>query len=280
MTDKKLTQTQKEIVSAYLKLAKKNSVHPTRSDMLNFGVSRDRIRNAFGSLEELKKFVVVKHPDIFKGIIDASLFTSDSLKELDEELKKYKRFFITTAVGGGKVLKSFYDNIKVFCSYKKAKLLILMCEDPASIRKFTIPKGLEYEQFIFSDVALNSNLFISTIKLSAKHIDPVTGLARLGKRTGSFIFASPKQRLMYSPVRNNKIPHALITPGSVTLPDYQTDRYMSERTAALAKNDHVMGGIVVEIVDNTYFHFRQVQAEKNGSFVDLGVYVKNGEIDA
>ena len=280
MTDKILTKSQKEIVSAYIKLSKKNSVHPTRTDMLNFGISRDRIRSAFGSLEELKKFVVTKNPNIFKGIIDADLFTTTSLKELDEELNKYKRFFITTAVGGGKVLKSFYDNIKVFCSHRNAKLLILMCEDPASIRKFTIPKGLEYEQFIFSDVALNSNLFISTIKLSAKHIDPVTGLSRLGKRTGSFIYASPKQRLMYSPVRNNKLPHAVMTPGAITLPDYQTDRYMSERTAYLAKNDHVMGGIVVEIVDDTYFHFRQVQAEKNGSFVDLGIYVKNGEINA
>lgn len=279
MTDNKLTKTQKEIVSVYLKLAKKNSVHPTRSDMLNFGVSRDRIRNAFGSLEELKKFVTAKHPDIFKGIIDASLFTPIYLKELEAKLKKFKRFFIATAVGGGKTFKSFYDNIKVFCDYKKAKLLLLMCEDPASIRKFTIPKGLEYEQFIFSDVALNSNLFISTIKLSAKQLDPSTSLSRLGKRSGSFIYASPKQRLVYSPVGNNKMPHAVMTTGAITLPDYETERYMSQRLARLAEHDHIMGGIVVEIVDDNYFHFRQVQAEKNGSFVDLGVYVKNGEID-
>lgn len=276
MTDKKLmTLSQKEILTAYCKLAKKNSVHPTRSDMIKFGISRDRIRNAFGTLEELKKVAVDKYPKIFQGIIDASLFTLDSLKELDKELKKYKRFIISTAVGGGTILKRFYENMKLWESkYTDAKLLFLMCEDPASIRKFKIPKGLETEQFIFSDVALNSNLFISTIKLSAKHIDPVTGLARLGKRNGSFIYASPKQRLFFSPVRNKKLPHALMTTGAVTLPDYQTDRYMSERTAYIAKTDHVMGGIIVEIEDDDIYHFRQIQAEKNGAFVDLGVYYK------
>ena len=32
-----------------------------------------------------------------------------------------------------------------------------------------------------------------------------------------------------------------------------------------------MGAIIVEIVDDKRYHFRQVQADKDGSFIDLGV---------
>jgi hypothetical protein len=61
-----------------------------------------------------------------------------------------------------------------------------------------------------------------------------------------------------------------MTTGAVTSPNYTTDLYMSERTAYIASADHVMGAIIVEIVDDNAYHFRQIQASEDGSFVDLG----------
>jgi len=61
-----------------------------------------------------------------------------------------------------------------------------------------------------------------------------------------------------------------MTTGAITVPDYTTDMYMSRRTAVIAEHDHIMGAIIVEIVDNKMYHFRQIQADKDGNFVDLG----------
>src|SRR5581483_9974911 len=275
----KLTKSQKRILSIYIKLSKKNGVYPSRSELLREGVSRDQVRSAFGSLSQLKNVAFTTYPDVFKGIIDETLVSDDAIQNLKQEVRGYNKFVITTAIGGGKVHSKFHSSLKKYCELNNAKLLILMAEDPASIRKFKIPNGLEEEQFVFSDIKLNSNIFISTIKLSAKQIDPMTGLSRLGKREGSFIYASPKQRLVFVPI-GSTLPHAIMTTGAITLPDYQTEHYMSERTAWIAKQDHVMGAVIVEVEDEEIYHFRQIQAEKNGSFIDLGKqYTENGVID-
>jgi hypothetical protein len=101
-------------------------------------------------------------------------------------------------------------------------------------------------------------------------INPTTGLGRFGQRNKSIIFASPKQSLEYVPVGNNKLPHALMSTGAITLAAYDTDRYMSQRTAYIAEHDHVLGGLIVEIEDDNVYHFRSVEFNADGSFTDLG----------
>jgi hypothetical protein len=70
----------------------------------------------------------------------------------------------------------------------------------------------------------------------------------------------------------------IFTTGAITIPDYATKRYLSERTAYLAKFDHVIGGVVVEIEDDEIFHFRHLQTDYTGGFVDLGKYYKDGKV--
>jgi hypothetical protein len=192
---------------------------------------------------------------------------------------------VTTAVNGKKVDNNFYNAIKNnFCKRHNAALLVLPCDDTAAANNTTsewaLDSCLRDENIVFNDLSLNKNLFISSIKLSAKQINPLTGLSRIGQRSGSFIYANPKQYLEYVATSNSaKMPRSLMTTGAITKNDYHTERYMSQRTAYIAENDHVIGGIIVEIESNTIFHFRQVQANKNGSFRDLGtVYHSNGKI--
>src|SRR5690606_1902213 len=118
---------------------------------------------------------------------------------------------------------------------------------------------------------LNDNLRISAIRISPKQIEPVTGLDRLGQRDGSFIFASPKQRLKYVATSNANLPHCLMTTGAITLPQYNGKHYRELRLDEIARHDHVMGGIVVEIESDQIFHFRQVQFNSRGAFIDFGV---------
>lgn len=52
-----MTKAQKSIVSVYRKLAKDNKYHPSRSELIEAGVSRDRIRQHFGNYEKLKEIM-------------------------------------------------------------------------------------------------------------------------------------------------------------------------------------------------------------------------------
>lgn len=171
--------------------------------------------------------------------------------------------------------KEFYANLKFYCKENNAKLLILASSDPAAVGGFELDGVLAGESLVLSDLELNSNVFISTFKTSAKQINPLTGLRRLGQREKSMIVASPKQFLEYVPIANDKMSHALMTTGAITRPQYMSERYMSQRTAYIAELDHKMGAIIIEIEDDKLFHFRQIQAEYGtGFFIDNGLYYK------
>lgn len=211
-------------------------------------------------------------------------YTQEYRASLEEEIKRYKRFVVTTAVMGKEVNKPFVDSIRNYAKRNNALLLVLPCEDVASRGKKADPIDLNAElndfKVVFKDTYLNRNLCLCTLKMSAKQINPLTGLDRLTTaREASIIVASPKIFLKYVPNMHYDIPPALMTTGAVTVNDYDNDRYMSKRTSILAENDHAYGVVIVEVEDDHIFHFRHVQASEDGSLTDLGIeYHPDGTI--
>jgi hypothetical protein len=234
------------------------------------------VTHHFRNLSRLNDYARQLYPDAFHDV-DIQLITGpQAIEKLQNAAANYKRFLITTAVTGCHVSPTFLASMESYCQINQATILVLVASDPAHTKKTnygTIDKNLlnsPYVTVVTEDTFLNSNLFLSTIKLSPKHIDPLTGLTRIGQRNGSFIYASPKQRMKLIPNSNTSSPCVLMTPGAITMPDYSTQRYMSERTGYIAAHDHVMGALIVEIQDEKIFHFRQVQAHHDGGFIDLG----------
>lgn len=269
------TDKREQILRKYAASAKKLKRDPRMADLKATGVTKDMVTHHFGSLAVLNTEARTKYPNSFFDVSIDTLYSQKALNTLRSEVSKHKRFVVTTAVTGCKVHDNFYASLKNYCKINDACLLILTASDPASSVASTsfgmIDTKLQSEVIVFEDTRLNSNVFLSTIKMSAKHIDPITGLSRIGQRNGTFLYASPKQRLQAVAVGNNKLPHFLMTTGAITEPNYKSERYMSDRTAYIANNDHVMGAIVVEIQDDEIFFFRQVQADSKGNFPDLGV---------
>lgn len=267
-----------QIISAYLEVVSKKKDLPSRSDLLDFGITNDSVRQQFGNLQRLHDLIEEEyHDELNKHITSqAYVFSERNLRDLDDSLKSYKRFVVTTAVAGKAVDLQFYEAIRTYCEQKNAKLLIIPSADIASRNtkvKWAFDENLHDEVFITEETRLNDSIFISNIHVSAKQIKPTTGLGRIGQRNGSYIFASPKQFLEYvatSPAKD-RLPKALMTTGAVTIADYNTDRFMAQRTSYIAESDHVIGGLIVEIVDDKLYHFRQIQARSDGSFADLGV---------
>lgn len=238
-------------------------------------VTKDAIKHHFSSLSNLDSEARESHPDSFFDTKIESVITPKLKNDIKKAISSKKKFVITTAVTGSELDTNFHSSLKSYCKKNSASLLVLVASDPAhNMDRGSygyIDNRLSKELMVVEDLVLNSNLFVSTIKLSAKHIDPTLGLDRIGHRDGSFIFASPKQRLQLIPTSNVKLPHALMTTGAITKPNYKTSHYMSERTAYIADADHVMGAVIVEIIDDSIYHYRQIQADKNGGFIDLGI---------
>lgn len=280
ISTKKSYENHVKFIKKYIEIVKKTGMYPGRAELGKAGYDRNKIRHYFSNLSLLKQaaqaWASENDPTAFDNIIDASIFTKKNYEILKKNVKKHKRFVITTAVVGGKVHEGFLDSIQNYCKAKDAMLLVLPAADPASAGDWNLDSDLGVESIVFGDLALNSNLFLCSIKMSAKQIDPTTGLDRIGQRHGTFIYASPKQRLKFMPVSNVKHPHAEMTTGAITLPNYFsidiTEKYMSERTAYIANHDHVIGALIVEIEDKDKYHFRQIQADDKGGFVDLGDY--------
>lgn len=263
-------------------------MYPGRAELGKAGYNRDKLRHYFSNLASLKEaakeWAEENDRGAFDHIIDASIFTKENFEILKDNVKKYSRFVVTTAVVGCPVHEGFLDSIQTYCKRNKAMLLVLPAADPASAGDWNLDSDLGAESIVMGDLPLNSNLFLCSIKQSAKQIDPTTGLDRIGQRNGSFIYASPKQRLKFMPVSNVKHPHAEMTTGAITLPRYFDIKdtlhnpYMSERTAYIANHDHIIGAIIVEIVDKKMYHFRQIQADSSGAFVDLGDFYSGNKV--
>lgn len=279
---KSVSQSKETLVKKYLKYITTKNQIPSLSQLNAIGITRNAIRHHFGSNTMLYNYIRENHSEEMSTIVDESLFTPRRFNEIRKEAGKYSRFVITTAVVEKPIHLGFYKSLKNYCEKNEALLLILPCQDVFNRKtefQWTLAPELRGEFVIFDDLALNSKLFVSAIKLSAKHINPLTGLGRISQRNGSFIYASPKQALEYIQVSNRKkIPRAIMTTGAVTQNDYKTDRYMSARTSYIAENDHVIGAVIVEVENSKKFYFRQVQADvKTGAFADCGIkYLPDG----
>ena len=273
-----MTEMQKEIYNAYIKILKKLKVFPSRADMQNAGINNNRIRKNWTSLTNLSKIVAENNPEIIENVIGFNIFETCK-KDVSLKVKRGDRFIITTAVSDTVVHTRFLNSIRHYCKINKARLIVLPIEDPAKRRdksSFYLSKELKDDIVIMRNTKLNNNLFISSIKISAKQINPLTGLKRIGQRNGCCVYASPKQFMETVAVSNVKIPAVLMTTGAITVPDYNSDMYFSKRTAYIAETDHTLGAIIVEIKNDRVFYFRQIQCDDSGKFVDLGKqYSKN-----
>lgn len=265
------------ILTDFLKLVQERKYVPISSEFYQHSAfHRETINKHFKSFDGLVAEARKADPKIFKNIIDESSFSDEAFKELRTFISEHRRFFVTTAITGCEVHKDGLASIETYCKKNKAALLILPCSDPARQKehknKWTLSPDLPKESVVFKDVSLNDNLVLSTIKMSAKQLQPLTGIKRLSQKKGSTIVASPKQFLEFVANSNNntEIPRALMSTGAITKANYRTEMYMSERTASLAELDHTLGGIIVEIKNGRIYFARTVQINpKTGSFTDL-----------
>lgn len=263
----------RSIIGHYISYVGKYGITPSLKVVQSWGYTTHQINKLFTNMRNLYHVCANEAPYIFEELVNDTLFTHEAFEELKKKVKKHKKFIITTAVSGKEIDENCFKALQTYEELEDAMIIIQPCEDVASrnsIFDYELDRRLRYCGFAFKDLYLNKKFYLSSISVSAKQINPLTGLERLAQAKGSMALASPKQYLSFVANSNTKMPRALMTTGAITVPDYSTDKSMSKRTSYLAEFDHVMGAIIVEVEDDRIFHFRQIQFDDDGSFYDLG----------
>lgn len=278
-----LEAEKKRIVNSLLKFVKNKDFFPKRSQLRGIGLTESSILTTF-EMKSLQEFFVYFRNTYNIEIFDEHDFSKERWSKTLKEIKKYKNFVVTSVMTGSKVDLKCFKTLKHYCKLNNAALLILPCSDPAKDKgfsKFKLDYILKDELIVWKDLWLNKNVLLSSIKLSAKQIIPLTGLSRISKnkKSGAFIFASPKHFLKFLPVKDNSKPKAMMTACAITVPDYKTIKFMSKRTEYIAAADHKMGAWIFSIKNSKIFRFRNIEFFKNGSFSDLDkTYHSNGKV--
>ena len=249
--------SKQEILKEAKKFVERTGQLPTRTDMIKLGVSKDRLRSYYGTVEAL-------HSDLKEEfeIIDVRDIKSATMP------KSKKVFVISTVITGAKVDTKFLASIDNFCKKNNAELILIPAMD--NNQKISIDPILKGRRFVTEDTKLNESCSILGIGVKSRTVDTTSGLNRVGRRNGTFILGGTKRTLKYIATTNNKLPHAIMSTGAITTPNYGSHTLMSKQNY-IAHSDHTLGAVIVELDKGGHYHFRQITADSNGRFIDLGI---------
>lgn len=262
-----LSKEAMKLVKKYGALVKKLGRYPTDAELSQVDVTRNSYRHYFGSMELFREAAKEEMPELFADLFSSEEFTSARFSNTKEALKDVEEFIITTAVAGCKAHTAALDAIDTWMQFTGGLLLVQPVKDPGSKAEFDFFDGpLAAYDFIWKDINLNAKVRVSSILLSAKQLNPHTGLERISQNTGLTIIASPKRRL--TPLANMEgQPGYLASGGAITLPEYAKENYMSCRTAAFGYAEHKLGGIYVKVLGKNKYEFTPITFDsKDGHF--------------
>ena len=228
-------------------------------------------------------YVIGDEPTEDKETFNENDLGYDYREQLAEEIKKYSRFVVTTAVVNKAVNMNFLNSIKNYAERNNALVLILPSDIASKKKKddkgvMELDSRLKDFRVIYKDTYLNENLCLCAVKVSAKQINPLTGLQRMAtKKQASIVIGSTKMLEENVACKKGGIPLRVAATGAITINNYDTDEYMSMKRAYVAEEDHMYGAAVIEIEDKKIFHLRLVEGSEEGTFTDLGVeYLPDG----
>lgn len=181
-----------------------------------------------------------------------------------------KRFVITAAQNATPVNKPFLQSLLGYCKHNGADLLVVpyRYKNPTSHWSKAADNddwwAPELAPYLYDKrIKLNKHLILlGDIKTQPTASSPLLGFESISGAC-SAIIGHPKLELSTVPTPQSKLPKLMTTTGSVTMKNYSP-------TKAGKKGDfhHTFGACVAEI-DGSTFHIRQLNAIKDGSFMDL-----------
>lgn len=191
------------------------------------------------------------------------------------KLRPVKTYIVTSAQNVTDVHEKFWASLQHACKHFNAELLVI----PLRYRNPTAKKETDEDGKPLSDerwfapakeylwnvrAELNKNISVlGDIKIQPTAVEPLTGLEGF---TGSesTIVGHTKLSLRMVPSPGHKLPKIMTTTGACTVKNYS-----DTRAGKHGDFHHTLGATLVEI-DGDEFYLRQLNANSNGEFTDLG----------
>jgi hypothetical protein len=210
------------------------------------------------------------------GDITEQRFNREAIQRaIKTPVSKQKRYILTAAVLGQSLNRPSFESVLNYHNQRDAELVIL---PTVGNNKEDVEYAEELKDYIphfAEEYTFNERIKALDLLIKPQQINPLTGIPRLGHKHSSIVVASPKQQMVVVPTTGTSHPHMLHSTGVITNPD--TYRY--SRQGVLARQDHVIGGLIIETDGPKMFHLRQFQMDKDGSFCDLGFIYKRDKIE-
>ena len=209
-------------------------------------------------------------------------YTPDSGEPLDEqhlEVKKSKKYVITSAQNNTVVDKKALKSLESYCKINDAELVVI----PFRYRNPTTPsealKDIWYDYDVIKYLVnqrftiLDKVVVFADVSTSPTAVNPLSGMDAMSKGM-SAVFAHPQISLKALSTSRNDLPALLHTTGCITEMNYS-----QSKAGKKGEFHHTIGAIVIE-QDDDLFHSRHVTMCDDGSFVDLGVeYSPDGSVN-
>jgi len=265
MSDKKKKKLIKILNEANHKYLKK---HPLSKK----GITAYWLRNYLKKNTEFKEYDYVKiwgSFTEFKKEINYDRSSFDIIKD-DSDKKIKRKYFITSIIpdaNGASIDEEFFKSIESYCKHNKAELILLSMRGVNLKDVYGSEIYDKYGKYFATEYIFNSNLKAMDFILNPQSMIPTTGIDRVGKKQFSIISASPKQFMQTIPGRKNALPHIIYTTGTMCEP-----KYKKTRNGILAEQDQLLGGLVVEVIDDSLFNIRNIVADEDKGFNDLNKY--------
>lgn len=202
----------------------------------------------------------------------------------DDSLLDYKRgYFVTSIIGGMDLNDKAFTTVLNYCKVKGYELVLLPMKNAYKNRVDREDRDIsDYPEAIhpymdtsfYVEYIFNENIRAKDFLLLPQQKKPLTGLREYGKKQFSLVVASPKQDMETIPVAKGKHPHIIHSTGSLSLPS----GYFNDRAGRIAEEDHINGGLIIEVSDSKLFFLRQVQFDQDGGFNDLDSYYIGNKI--
>lgn len=180
-----------------------------------------------------------------------------------------KRFVVTAAQNATPVHEFFWGALEGYCKATGAELIVIpiryknptsrWTESQSNEEFWRVPRETLYNQRkkLCRDLVL-----LGDIKTRPTATRPLSGFEGISHGE-SCIIGHPKLQLTAIPTPQNKLPKLLTTTGACTVVNY-TDSKAGKK----GEFHHTLGACVVE-VDGSSFHMRQINACRDGSFIDI-----------
>jgi len=181
-----------------------------------------------------------------------------------------KRYVVTAAQNATPINKAFFASLLTYCKERRAQLIVIpyRYKNPTSMWS----EKAEHDDWWASELAphlldrrtqLNDNLvLLSDIKTQPTATAPLQGYETISGGN-SAIIGHPKIELKSVPAPQSRLPKLLLSTGAVTVKNY-----IESKAGKQAEHHHSFAATAVE-VSGKKFHVRQLNATRNGSFIDF-----------